>query len=146
MKKSSRPFTVEVKRSRLPSANATFQRYVVAFELAEARTALQASQPRFATIEVPRLPSAARILPDLSGEKNWIEEPVSHRRAVPDPIEPCETIEMPVTEASPPISHMMVSPAALTSDERKRVKRPAKTAEDLPRGERWKRRIPQVAW
>jgi hypothetical protein len=150
MKKSQRPFTFEVKRSRLPSQQAsTFQRYVVAPDLAGAGKAPAASHLRVTAFEeATPLTVPTRILPSLSGEKLWREEPVAQVPVASDLLETCETLAMPEEEASPPVAHVMALDVELPSNEErsKRVRRSAKAPQDLPRGERWKRRIPQVAW
>ena len=78
MKKSPRPFTFEVKRSRLASRTPpTFQRYVVAPVSAEVQREQEAfrSQERPSKRSLP-VRSGGRILPSLLGEKVWVEQPV----------------------------------------------------------------------
>ena len=151
MKKSPRPFTFEVKRSRFSSRTpSTFQRYVVApagagvqnEQKAAGFTSIRASDP-------PPLRSEGRILPSLLGEKVWVEEPVLPAPAPPDPLEACETLDELEIETSSAAFEMIEPTAALTDEEtsrRKRARRLVRSSDDLPRGERWKRRLPQAAW
>jgi hypothetical protein len=139
MKKSPRPFTFEVKRSRLTSRTPpTFQRYVVAPVGADVQnkqkaagfTSVRASDP-------PPLRSEGRILPSLLREKVWVEEPVLPVPAPLEPIEPSPTafgmVELPADRGDEELSRP------------KRAKRLARSPDDLPRSERWKRRLPRVA-
>jgi hypothetical protein len=78
MKKSPRPFTFEVKRSRLTSRTpSTFQRYVVAPGGIEVQNVQEALAPKSIRVsDRPPLRSGGRILPSHLGEKVWVEEPV----------------------------------------------------------------------
>ncbi|WP_147021806.1 hypothetical protein [Microvirga aerophila] len=153
MKKSQKPFTFEVKRSRLLSPKAsTFQRYVAATERHQTRKAPDASglQVVVARTAAP-LPSKARILPSLMRERVWIEElmlPVPVASSLSDVPEVVEEPEA-VVEALPAAPEVMASRADLPRNEPGKPKqgRPrAKSPDDLPRGERWKRRLPRTAW
>jgi hypothetical protein len=151
MKKSQRSFTFEVKRSRLTSRTpSTFQRYVVApvgagvqnVQDASGFTSIRASDP------IP-VRSEGRILPSLVGEKVWVEEPVLPTPAPPEPVEGCETLEEPAIEPSPIESAMVELPTDQVDEEPsrpKRARRLVRSPDDLPRGERWKRRLPRVTW
>jgi hypothetical protein len=151
MKKSQRSFTFEVKRSRLASRTpSTFQRYVVAPLGAEVQIeqepagsmSIQARDP------IP-VRSVGRILPSLLGEKVWVEEPVLPTPAPPEPVEACETLDEPASEPSPAVFEMVDLPADQADEEPsrpRRARRLARSPADLPRGERWKRRLPRVAW
>jgi hypothetical protein len=151
MKKPPRPFTFEVKRSRLASRTpSTFQRYVVAPAGAGVQNEQKAAG--FTSIrasDLPPLRSEGRILPSLLGEKVWVEQPVLPAPAPPEPLEACETQEEPAIEPSPTAFEMIEPLAALTDEEtsrHKRARRLVRSPDDLPRGERWKRRLPRVAW
>jgi hypothetical protein len=149
MKKPQRPFTFEVKRSRLPSAKAsTFQRYVVP-DLARTRHKPDASELPVAKVaDVPSLATGARILPSLSGERIWTEEPVSPATAAPDLIQ-VEAVEEPEVEVSPAAPETTAPAVDLPTSQREQSKRSrprAKSLDDLARGERWKRRLPRAAW
>jgi hypothetical protein len=151
MKKPQRPFTFEVKRSRFASRTpSTFQRYVVAPVGAEVRNAQEAFDPKSVRARDPvPVRSEGRILPSLLGEKVWVEEPVLPAPAPPEPLEACETQEEPAIEPSPAAFEMIEPLAALTDEEtsrRKRARRLVRSPDDLPRGERWKRRLPWAAW
>jgi hypothetical protein len=147
MKKSPRPFTFEVKRSRLATPKAsTFQRYVVALVGAEVRNEQETAGPTSIQTSNPiPVRSVGRILPSLLGEKVWVEQPVRLAPASPEPVEACETLDEPS-----PIESAMVERLANQVDEEpsqpKRARRLARSPDDLPRGERWKRRLPRVAW
>jgi hypothetical protein len=153
MKKSQKPFTFEVKRSRLPSPRATtFQRYVAAPEHHQMRKVPDASglQVMVARDAAP-LASKARILPSLMSKRVWIEElmppiPVASSPGdVPEAGEERET----VVAALPAAPEVMASPADLLQEkpeQPKQVRHRAKSPDDLPRGERWKRRLPRAAW
>jgi len=151
MKKSPRPFTFEVKRSRLASRTpSTFQHHVVApvgADVHNEREAAGSTSSRAS--DPPTLRSEGRILPSLLGEKVWVEEPVLPAPAPPEPVEACETLEEPAIEPSP-AAFEVIEPAAGIADEKpsrpKRSRRLARSPDDLPRGERWKRRLPRVAW
>jgi hypothetical protein len=83
------------------------------------------------------------------GEKVWVEEPVLPKPTPSEPIEACETLEEPAIAPSPAVFEMVELLADQTDEEPsrpKRARRLAKTPDDLPRGERWKRRLPRVAW
>jgi hypothetical protein len=151
MKKSPRPFTFEFKRSRLTSRTPpTFQRYVVAPVGADVQneqkaagfTSVRASDP-------PPLRSEGRILPSLLREKVWVEEPVLPAPAPPEPVEACETLDELAIEPSPTAFGMVELPADRGDEEPsrpKRARRLARSPDDLPRSERWKRRLPRAAW
>jgi hypothetical protein len=151
MKKSPRPFTFEVKRSRLASRTpSTFQRYVVAPVGADVQNVQDASGSTSIRARDPiPVRSEGRILPSLLGEKVWVEQPVLPAPAPPEPLEACETLEEPAIEPSPTVFEMVELPADRADEEPsrpRRARRLAKTPDDLPRGERWKRRLPWVAW
>jgi hypothetical protein len=153
MKKSHKPFTFEVKRSRLPSPKAsTFQRYVVAPELHQTRKAPDASGLQVVVArDAAPLPSKARILPSLMDERIWIEEFMPPIPAASSPGDVPEAGEEPeaVVEALPAAPELRASPADLPRNEPGKPKqgRPrAKSPDNLPRGERWKRRLPRMAW
>jgi hypothetical protein len=147
MKKPQRPFTFEVKRSRLASRTpSTFQRYVVAdvqdVQDASGPTSVRARDP------IP-VRSEGRILPSLLGEKVWVEQPVLPAPEPPEPVEACETLEEPAIVPSPTTFAMVELPADRADEEPsrpKRARRLVRSLDDLPRGERWKRRLPRVAW
>ncbi len=153
MKKSQKPFTFEVKRSRLPSPKATtFQRYVVAPGLHETRKAPDASGLQVVVArDAPPLPSKARILPSLMRERVWIEELILPIPAVSSPSDVPEAGEEreAVVAAFPAAPEVMASAADLPRNEPeppKQVRHRAKSPDDLPRGERWKRRLPRAVW
>jgi hypothetical protein len=151
MKKPQRPFTFEVKRSRLASRTpSTFQRYVVAPAGADVQDVQDASGPTSVRARDPiPVRSEGRILPSLLGEKVWVEEPVLPAPEPPEPVEACETLEEPAIASSPTAFAMVELPADRADEEPsrpKRARRLAKTPDDLPRGERWKRRLPRTAW
>jgi hypothetical protein len=151
MKKSQRPFTFEVKRSRLASQTpSTFQRYVGAPVATGVQNEQDASGPTSIRASDPPPPrSGGRILPNLLGEKVWVEERVQLAPAPPEPVETCETLEEPAIEPSPAVFEMVALPANEVDEEPsrpKRARRLARSPDDLPRGERWKRRLPRAAW
>jgi hypothetical protein len=153
MKKSQKSFTFEVRRSRLPSPKATtFQRYVAAPEHHQMRKVPDASGLHVVVArDAAPLPSKARILPSLMSKRVWIEEPMSPIPAASSAGDVPETGEEPeaVVAALPATPEVMTSRADLPRDEPERskpVRHHAKSPDDLPRGERWKRRLPRAAW
>jgi hypothetical protein len=151
MKKSQRSFTFEVKRSRLATQKAsTFQRYVVAPASADVRNVQNTSGSTSVRARDPILVrSEGRILPNLLGEKVWVEEPVLPAPVAPEPVEARETPNEPAIEPSPSDFAMVDLPADQADEEPsrpKRARRLARSPDDLPRGERWKRRLPRGAW
>jgi hypothetical protein len=156
MKKSHRPFTFEVKRSRLSSPKASaFQRYVAAPELDPARRTPDASGLHVAiSVQPPPPPSPARILPSLLSERIWSAKPEVPSQTTPAVIDVPkikEQSEAAIEDRS--ISSDIVASAGdllpaepEEPDRSKPVRRRAKSPDDLPRGERWKRRLPRAAW
>jgi hypothetical protein len=105
-------------------------------------TSVRASDP-------PPLRSGGRILPSLLGEKVWGEDPVALAPAPPEPVEACEMLDEPAIAPSPDVFEMVELLADRADEEPsrpKRARRLARSPDDLPRGERWKRRLPRVAW
>jgi hypothetical protein len=153
MKKSQKPFTFEVKRSRLPSPKAsTLQRYVVAPELHQTRKALDASGLQVVVArDAPPLPAKARILPSLMRDGLRIEElmpPIPVASSLSDVPETGEEPEVAVA-ALPAAPEVTASPADLPRNEPEQPRQGrhrVKSLDDLPRGERWKRRLPRAAW
>jgi hypothetical protein len=146
MKKSHKPFTFEVKRSRLSSPKAsTFQRYVVAPELHQMRKAPDASGLQVVVArDAAPLPSKARILPSLLGERIWSKEP-----EVPKIVEKPEAAVETGLAASDIIASAgdLLPAEPMEEPNRSRlVRHRAKSPDDLPRSERWKRRLPRSAW
>src|SRR5688500_3583482 len=113
MKKPQRPFTFEVKRSRLASRTpSTFQRYVVAPAGADVQDVQDASGPTSVRARDPiPVRSEGRILPSLLGEKVWVEERVLPAPEPPEPVEACETLEEPAIVPSPTTFAMVELPA-----------------------------------
>jgi hypothetical protein len=83
------------------------------------------------------------------GEKVWVKELTSSAPAPPEPVDVCEAPEEPAIEPSA-VAVEMIEPTTDLADEEpsrpKRARRLAKSPDDLPRGKRWKRRLPQAAW
>jgi hypothetical protein len=156
MKKPQKPFTFEVKRSRLSSPKAsTFQRYVAAPEPEAARRTPDASGLQAAIrVEPPPPPSPVRILPSLLGERIWSKEPEVPPQATPAVEEGPKIVEEPeaAVETGLAASDIIASagdllPAEPEEPDRSRlVRHRAKSPDDLPRSERWKRRLPRSAW
>jgi hypothetical protein len=102
-------------------------------------------------LDAAPLPSKARILPSLMSERIWIEKPMLPVPVASSPGDVPEAGEEPeaAAEALPAASEVWASPADLPRDESEQPRqgRPrAKSPDDLPRGERWKRRLPRTAW
>jgi hypothetical protein len=152
MTKHQRPFTFEVKRSRLSSPKTSaFQRYVVAPDpVVEAQTTPSQSWRSVTDPgEAAPRPSAARILPSLSGGEVWAEEPIAIIPAEPAPVELIELPEEPVAEMSSPAEDVIEPAPDQPTPELKRsrsIRRRRTAPDDLPRGQRWKRRLPRAAW
>jgi hypothetical protein len=155
MKKSTPHFTFEVKRSRLPSQKAsTFQRFIIAPKPAEPppkQELLDRGGDSDAAVNVS-LPER-RVLPSVV-ENFAPEEPVVLRPKKRRVIRPRRTVEPAAAtasmseEASEPIAveeALPVRPAAILPFV-KRQRAVPKAVADLPRGQKWKRRLPRVAW
>jgi hypothetical protein len=154
MKKIPKSFAIEVKRSRLPARQqSTFQRYVL--------PALAEAEPEPMLLQAPTTipnpdppPSQRRVLPDLSGGKVWVDEPSPPQPAMTEPVAVCGASEEQAVEALlAPLAEVISSAAGLAAPDPedlhpapKRRKRLRGTAADLPRGQRWKRRLPRAAW
>ena len=155
MKKSTSHFTFEVKRSRLPSQKAsTFQRFILDPKPTEAapRHEPRVADGNSSAVSERALPER-RVLPSL------VENIVPQELIAPRPkkrrvIKPRPVVEAEaVTESRPEVASepiaieeaVVVRPAAiLASSKRQRVM--PKTVADLPRGQKWKRRLPRAAW
>jgi hypothetical protein len=152
MTKHQRPFTFEVKRSRLSSPKIlAFQRYVVAptpvveMQTTPSQSGRSVTDPGEAA---PR-PSAARILPSLLSERIWAEEPLATLTAEPAPVELMEEPEEPEAEMSSPAEDVVEPAPDHPGPELKRsrsIRRRRTAPDELPRGQRWKRRLPRAAW
>ncbi|QRM34783.1 hypothetical protein [Microvirga sp. VF16] len=155
MKRSTPHFTFEVKRSRLPShKTSTFQRFIVEpkpTEPAAQQNPLESESNPGATSEIAL--SERRVLPSIV-ESFAPEEPSvagSKRRRVIKPRR--------VVEPEPAMASLSQEAIAATVVEEDPIARPAavlpfvkrqraapKTVADLPRSQKWKRRLPRVAW
>ena len=149
MKRPQRPFTFEVKRSRLPSRPpSAFQRYVVEIERTPvSKPADLAELSTAGANEAPCQPM--RVLPDLSGERVWTEDAVPLPPQRFEPINTTRNQEEPAQVlASAPASQSRPhgEPSSLVVRPSGKVRLRAKTVQELPRGQRWKRRLPQAAW
>lgn len=168
MKKTSPSFTFEVKRSKLPSQQPSrFERFVsepkqklsVPKRHAADQGSSDASKPEAPVVErriLESLPVAPAVRRVEAPDEQPVEEPAyevtapaikRRRKAAPTAVAPSmkveEAQEMPVTEASltPEASAVVVS-LPIFKAKRKAIP----SAEQLPRGERWKRRLPRAAW
>jgi hypothetical protein len=152
MTKHQRPFTFEVKRSRLSSPKTSaFQRYLVApTPVVEMRTTpSQSWNPVTDPGEAAPSLSTARILPSLLGERIWAEEPLATLTAKPAPVELIEEPEEPEAEMPPPAEDVVEPAPDHPGPELKRsrsIRRRRSAPDELPRGQRWKRRLPRAAW
>jgi hypothetical protein len=156
MKKSQKPFTFEVKRSRLSSPKVSiFQRYVAASEPEPARRTPDASGLQIAThVESPPPPSPVRILPSLLRERTWTADPEVPPQAIFAVEEVAKIVEEPeaAVETGLAASDIIASAGDLLpaepeeTDRSKPVRHRAKSPDDLPRSQRWKRRLPRSAW
>jgi hypothetical protein len=85
-------------------------------------------------------------------EKIWIDGPDVMSPATPEVEKAPEAVTSRAeedNEALPAAPEVMTSRADLPRDEPERskpVRSTAKSPDDLPRGERWKRRLPRMAW
>ncbi len=154
MKKIPKSFAIEVKRSRLPARQqSTFQRYVLP-ALAEAEPEPMLLQAPTTTPNPDPPPSQRRVLPDLSSGKVWVDEPSPPQPAMTELVTACgASEELAVESFLAPLVEVISSAAGLaTADPEdlhpapKQRKRLRGTAADLPRGQRWKRRLPRAAW
>ena len=155
MKRIPKPFAVEVKRSRLSGPqHAKSQRYLLP-GLAEAEQALTPlPAPAPVSSQFPPPARKPRILPDLSTGIAWAEEPALPPSDVLAPILESMAACPALDEAS-----SLPEPVATTGGSNSESalpgvphKQPARRkqlkgmVDDLPRGQRWKRRLPRVAW
>jgi hypothetical protein len=152
MKKPPKPFTFEVKRSRLSSPKAsTFQRYLAAPEAAR-RTPDASGLQVAIRVEPPPPPSPVRILPSLLSERAWREEPevpavTPDGEDAPDIVDKEAAVETRLAASDIIASAGDLLPAEPEEPNRSRlVRHRAKSPDDLPRSERWKRRLPRSAW
>jgi hypothetical protein len=107
MKKSQRPFTFEIKRSRLPaSTSSTFQRYVVPADPSTARKIPAELATNIASASLAGSLPSRRILPSLSQRMTWLEESVP---AAPEAAEAIHVSEWDQSDDSMPTS---MSPAS----------------------------------
>jgi hypothetical protein len=154
MKKIPKPFAIEVKRSRLPARQQlTFQRYVLpALAEAEPEPMLLQAPTTMTNPDAP--PSKQRVLPDLSGGKIWVDEPSPPQPAMTEPVTVCgASEEQAVGTFLAPLGEVISSTADLAAPDPEDLhpalrqrRRLRGTAADLPRGQRWKRRLPRAAW
>ena len=146
--------TFEIKRSRLPaSTSSTFQRYVVPADPSTARKIPTGLATNIASASLAGSLPSQRILPSLSQRMTWLEESVP---AAPEAAEAIHVSERDQSDDSMPNADVdepsiMETPgpsnaAVNGSGPRRRIRNVGRTAADLPRTERWKRRLPQAAW
>lgn len=149
MKKTLRPFTVEVKRARLPERQrSTFQRLIPTSDLTEAETAAAVFRP-LNKGEQPPLLNQSPTLADRSAERVVAEELAAPATGIQEPIRVSPAVAEPEAVTAPVIDHVVQGEPAPRADQQMiltRKRRTKPTAEDLPRGARWKRRLPQTAW
>lgn len=150
MKKTPKPFTFEVKRSRLAgSKRSTFQRFVLPTEnpVAERATDLFRTPRKTGAPASPLPPTGSSAEPLLL--KAVVEAPVSQPADDPEPVAVRDAAEEIHAVASPDIE-ADVGPDRTSQNEPQpvpsRKRRFVKAAGELARGERWKRRLPQAAW
>lgn len=157
MRPPAKPFTVEIKRSRKSEAEQPAPKPTW-FSEASARlarsierssptqTATPTSAPELAVRSEPA-PALARVLPDLNAQAKSgpakAERVLDRPPALPKPKMRREKIAKPVVE--PVRRNPKATVAAPASDPLPtlvRVRRRRRPELDLPRGERWKRRLP----
>lgn len=151
MKKTLKPFAVEVRRSRLTSQQApTITRSAVLTTIAPSPT----PPGQNAGKDVAPSPSPKRrILPDLSVKAPLAERPASPMTGPEDPAPAIMPLMKALPGAEPPApatgddTHSPL-PGSLACGEQMQSSRARRTrlSKDLPRGQRWKRRLPPVAW
>jgi hypothetical protein len=126
-----------------------------------------AESPVHRTAPASRSPAAAgkdakpgRVLPDLIAEaalaEQAVDEPVVRRRgrppkspdALPAPKKPRAEVDAPPAAEADEMSAApaYTVPVVLIDLAASRRRRSARSTEGLPRGERWKRRLPKVCW
>jgi hypothetical protein len=155
MKKSTSHFTFEVKRSRLPSQKAsTFQRFIIEPKPAE-------PPPKQELLDRGGIPDAAvnvalterRVLPSIV-ENFAPEEPavvrpkkrrVRRHSRVAEPESVMGGAANEINEPKPVEEDLTIRPATVLPFV-KRQRAILKTVADLPRSQKWKRRLPRVAW
>jgi hypothetical protein len=94
-------------------------------------------------------------LPSLLSERIWIADPEVPPQATPDVMDAPEVVEVPeaVVETGLAASDNIASARDLLPAEpqketnrSKPVRHRAKSPDDLPRSQRWKRRLPRAVW
>jgi hypothetical protein len=155
MKKQTKSFLVEVKRSRLAASPSAVQRLVWPDKRPEAsarpivQRALFSQEGAAAAVQEER-----RVLPDLMPTRVWEEpDPTELEIQIPSP----SLVESRPRKRKASGSHKIKRPEAAVALEdpmppavrvgRKRLT-PwlRRTLKDLPPGQRWKRHLPRWAW
>jgi len=154
MKNRTRSFVVDVKRPRLAAAVSSTPSATWFTKLAEAPHE-PFVQVKEAVPEADPSPTqeARRILPDLSPIKTWKEPKATGRKpkAPPSadqisvPREPGTRRRQDAVTATQREAHIE-TPAQMPRVGGKPTPWIRRRAEDLPRGQRWKLRIPKSAW
>lgn len=156
MRPQAKPFTVEIKRSRRSEAEQPAPKPTW-FSEANARLARsieQSSTTQTAPTSAPELvvksepaPALARVLPDLNAQAKSgpakVERVLDRLPALPKPKIRREKMAKPVAQAVRRDPKATI--AAVTSHPvltLVRVRRRRRPEVNLPRGERWKRRLP----
>ncbi|WP_262030597.1 hypothetical protein [Microvirga sp. Mcv34] len=169
MKKTSPTFTFEVKRSKLsPQQPSKFQRFVLEPKQKLSAPVHHTADQGFSDASKAEAPAVERrileslpIVPTVLAlevpTEPQVEVPVREEVAPPvikrrrkakvalagHPVEHVETQEsLPVQETPAPLASAVVVPLPIIKAKRKA----GASAADLPRGERWKRRLPRAAW
>ncbi|MET0742014.1 MAG: hypothetical protein ABWY78_01445 [Microvirga sp.] len=155
MKKQTRSFVVDVKRPRLATASSSTPPASWFTKLAEAlpepSVPVKAVAPEAEPITTRE---ERRILPDLSPVKTWNEPKTATRKArTPTSVDqitvPRERGSRRRKEAVLPVPQRetrIEAPAPVAQVGSKPKPWIRSRAEDLPRGQRWKLRIPRSAW
>jgi hypothetical protein len=154
MKNRTRSFVVDVKRPRLAAAASSAPTATWFTKLAEAPHE-PFVQVRQAVPDADPIPTqeARRILPDLSPIKTWKEPKAAGRK--PKATASVDQVSVPRERDTRRRQDAVPTPPSETRIETlARVPRIGSKptpwlrlrAEDLPRGQRWKRRIPRSAW
>jgi hypothetical protein len=155
MKKSTPHFTFEVKRSRLPSQKAsTFQRFIIEPKPAEPPPKQElldrvGNSDAVVNVALPERRVLPSIVENFAREEPVVVRPkkrrVRRKTRVAEPESVMAGAANEINEPNPVEEDLTIRPATVLPFV-KRQRAIPKTVADLPRSQKWKRRLPRVAW
>ena len=155
MKKQTKSFLVEVKRSRLAASPSAVQRLTWPDKRPEAPARPAVQLALFSQVSVPvAVQEERRVLPDLMPTRVWEEpDPTEPEVQAPSPSlvesrprkrKASESHEIRSVEAAVALEDPM--PPAVRVGRKRLTPWLRRTLKDLPPGQRWKRHLPRSAW